>query len=79
MGDPGPDPSVSIQDVLRVFKERAEICEPLEAREVGDELEIAKRTAHKHLQRAEDNTRLRSKRVGANAKVWWLPPGDDCK
>lgn len=73
MGDRGPDPEVSPADIVTLFEEREDPCEPLTAREVANELDCAKRTAHKWLQTAEDETALESKKVGAKARVWWLP------
>lgn len=76
MGDRGPDPSVSPEEVINAFVDQDDPCEPLTTAEVADILGIAKRTALKQLNRAEEQTRLRSKKVGGRARVWWLPHGE---
>jgi len=73
MEDPGPDPSITPAEVLTAFIDREDPAAPLTAQEAADILNIAKRTAHKHLQRAEKETVLMSKQVGGNARVWWVP------
>ena len=77
MGDRGPDPAVSPEQVLEKFLERDDHCEPLTTAEVAKMLDIAKRTALKQLNRAEKETPLESKKVGASARVWWLPSDVD--
>jgi len=73
MGERGPDPTLTPDDVLTAFIDRTDPAEPLTAKEVADILGVAKRTAHKHLQRTVEESVLESKRVGGQARVWWIP------
>lgn len=73
MGTPGPDPSTTPTEIMAIFTNRTNPAAPLTAQEVADILGIAKRTAHKHLRHAEEETALLSKQVGGHARVWWVP------
>lgn len=73
MGNRGPDPDLTPDEVLTAFTDRVDPAAPLTAQEVADMLGVAKRTAHKHLQRTEKETALVSKQVGGTARVWWIP------
>jgi len=72
MGDRGPDPLVSIDDILHIFREQSDLCEPLTATKVSTVLGLPKRSVLRYLNRAEEEGPLKSKSVGANAKVRWL-------
>jgi predicted DNA binding protein/putative methionine-R-sulfoxide reductase with GAF domain len=63
-------------DVLAVFERQATPGTPLTAADVAETLGCARRTAHKKLSRLSDEDRLATKKVGARARVWWLPPTD---
>lgn len=76
MGDRGPEPEITSEDIIAVFEQQKDPCEPRTAKEIATELDCAKRTAHKHLKRTEEETRLKSKQIGARARAWWLPA--DC-
>jgi hypothetical protein len=73
MGERGPDPTLTPDDVLEAFIDRGDPAAPLTAQEAADILDVAKRTAHKHLQRTVEESVLESKRVGGQARVWWIP------
>lgn len=73
MGERGPDPALTPDEVLTAFANRDDPAAPLTAQEVADILDVAKRTAHKHLQRTEEESALESKQVGGQARVWWIP------
>ncbi|WP_372912404.1 GAF domain-containing protein [Salinigranum sp.] len=42
--------------------------------EVADSLDIGRRAAYARLERLVEADRLETKKVGANARVWWRPP-----
>jgi len=63
------------REVLSVFEAAA--GEPLTSPEVAEALDCARTTAYKALQGLADAGRLRTKKVGARGRVWWLPPDAD--
>lgn len=66
----------SQQKLLTIF----DVGEPWTAPEVADALDLGRRSAYERLQRLVAPGRLETKKVGANARVWWLPSdtsGDD--
>jgi PAS domain S-box-containing protein len=65
--------SGTLQETLDVF----EVAVPATTPEVADRLDIGRRTAYARLERLAERERLDTKKVGANARVWWLPPGED--
>lgn len=60
---------VSPEEVFSLFVD----CEPRTAKEVADELGIARRTAYNKLSTLKEQGKLRKKRIGANAVAWWKP------
>ena len=64
-------PSETLRETLAVF----EVSVPTTTPEVADRLDIGRRTAYARLERLAERDRLDTKKVGANARVWWLPPG----
>ncbi|MBX0298267.1 bacterio-opsin activator domain-containing protein [Haloarcula nitratireducens] len=57
-------------------EEIVSVCEsgePYTSREIADELECARTTAYKKLQRLVEAKILNTKKVGARGRVWWLP------
>ncbi|MFC7133139.1 MULTISPECIES: bacterio-opsin activator domain-containing protein [Salinibaculum] len=62
----------TVDEVLPVFESGG--AEPYSSREVADELGCARTTAYKKLQRLAEAGVLETKKVGAKARVWWLPP-----
>lgn len=73
MGERGPDSEITPEDIVSLFRDREDSCEPLTASEVADKLDCARRTAHKWLNIAEEETTIQSKKVGGRARIWWLP------
>jgi Mn-dependent DtxR family transcriptional regulator len=73
MGKRGPNPEVTADDIFSIFTELDDPCEPLTTADIAEELDIAQRTALKQLKRTENETPLKSKKIGARARVWWLP------
>ncbi|MFC7098604.1 bacterio-opsin activator domain-containing protein [Halobaculum marinum] len=71
MGDEGSGavPSAAVRAVF----ERAAPGEPLTSTEVATELDCARTTAYKKLQRLAADGDLETKKVGARGRVWWLP------
>ncbi|MFB6130327.1 MAG: bacterio-opsin activator domain-containing protein [Salinigranum sp.] len=61
-------------ETLAVFDQREDSSEPLTTPEVADSLNVARRTVYKRLEKLVDQGQLRTKKVGANARVWWRPP-----
>ncbi len=73
MGDPGRKPRITPADVLTVFRERADLAEPLTAVEVAEALDCSRRTALNKLHELEDRGEAASKKVGGRSRVWWKP------
>ena len=65
----GIDPEVT----LEAFADRDDDAEPLTTAEVADAVGIAQRTALNKLNRLVDRGELATKKVGARARVWWIP------
>lgn len=64
--------------VLEVFEQEANVGTPLTTNEVADALGCARRTAYNKLDALVERDLLRTKKVGARGRVWWLPaPTDD--
>ena len=61
--------SVTPESVFALFED----SEPRTAKEVGDELGIARRTALNKLQTLAEQGKIRKKRIGAHAVAWWRP------
>jgi PAS domain S-box-containing protein len=70
----GPSLSAGLQETLSVFDVAGE---PRTTPEVAEALDLGRRTAYARLERLVDADRLATKKVGANARVWWRPPADD--
>jgi len=60
-------------ETLRVFTGRRPPA-PLTTPEVAESLDCGRRAAHKRLTRLVDLGELRTKKVGAGARVWWREP-----
>ncbi len=73
MGNPGPDPNYSLSYVLNIFRRAEDGCEPRTASEVADELGCARQTAYRKLEELSDKEKLKTKKIGAKGRVWWLP------
>ena len=42
------------------------------ARDISDEMGVARQTAYKHLQRLHERDDLKKRKVGSSAVIWWL-------
>ncbi len=58
-----------LRETLAVFSG----TEPLTTQEVSESLDLNRRTAYARLDRLADEAQLLTKKVGANARVWWRP------
>lgn len=64
----------ALQETLAVFDSAA----PLTTQEVTEQLDVGRRSTYARLERLVDQHQLiKTKQVGASARVWWRPPGDD--
>jgi hypothetical protein len=77
MAKPGPNPEVTCEDILGVFRGREDVSEPLTAPEIADAINCSRRTALTRLHELEERGRVRSKKVGGRSLVWWLPEDDE--
>jgi len=73
MGDRGPEPKITPDELLSSFQNRPDPCEPRTASDVAEEFDVARRTALKLLQQTAEETPIETKKIGARARVWWLP------
>jgi predicted ArsR family transcriptional regulator len=73
MGNPGPDPDFTLSDVLDIFQESEDGCEPRTASEVAETLGCTRQTAYRKLEELSKQGTLKTKKVGARGRVWWLP------
>lgn len=63
---------------LSVFESRADRARPVTAGEVADELDCSRRTAHNKLGELVDRGAVKTRKVGARSRVWWVPiPADE--
>ncbi|MEF8937251.1 MAG: helix-turn-helix domain-containing protein, partial [Halovenus sp.] len=63
----------ALLETLGVFDSSGE---PQSTPEVAEKLDLGRRTVYARLERLVEEGFLRTKKVGANARVWWQP-GDD--
>ena len=68
-----PTLTAALQETLDGFDEAGT---PLTTSEVADRLDLGRRSTYERLDRLTEADRLRSKKVGASARVWWRPPDD---
>ena len=64
---------------LRVFTDSDEPTAPRTTPEVAAELDCGRRATHKRLRQLVDVGKLRTKKVGAGARVWWQPADVDSR
>ena len=75
MGDSGDRDTFTSEDAFAVLRGRDDPHAPLTASEAADALGCARRTAYNKLMDLVDGGALRTKKVGARGRVWWLPAG----
>lgn len=66
-----------VEQVRAVFDNRSDPCEPLTASEVADELGSSRKTAYNKLDALEADGEIRTKKVAAHGRVWWVKKGID--
>ena len=64
----------ALRETLALFDSKVA---PRTTSEIAGELDLGRRSTYDRLERLVDQGRLRTKKVGANARVWWRPPTDD--
>jgi len=64
-------------ETLAVFDRRDDPSEPLTTPEVANSLDAARRTVYKRLEKLASSGELKTKKVGANARVWWRSHPDE--
>jgi len=64
----------ALRETLALFDDRVA---PRTTSEIANELDLGRRSTYDRLERLVAQDRLRTKKVGANARVWWRPPADD--
>jgi PAS domain S-box-containing protein len=65
------------EKTLAVFDRRDDPSEPLTTPEVANLLDAARRTVYKRLEKLASSDELKTKKVGANARVWWRSHPDE--
>jgi predicted ArsR family transcriptional regulator len=68
---PGRKPEFTDEEILAVFQSSSDPV--LTTGEVASEFDITHRGVRDRLEKLEERGKLRSKKVGARAKVWWDP------
>ncbi|WP_225935466.1 helix-turn-helix domain-containing protein [Halobaculum magnesiiphilum] len=67
---PGPKPDVPDQEVLRMI---ASAPDPVvTSSELAEALDMSQQGAYNRLSSLEENGFVRSRKVGASARVWWI-------
>ena len=59
-----------LRETLALFKEGGA---PRTTTEVADRLDLGRRSTYERLERLVENSRLDTKKVGGNGRVWWRP------
>lgn len=77
MADPGRNPRITPDDVLKVFEARSDLAAPLTAPEIAEQLDCSRRTALNKLDKLEKTGAVISKKVGGRSRVWWVPLKDE--
>ncbi|QLK27194.1 hypothetical protein HYG81_06210 [Natrinema zhouii] len=67
------DDHIPVDRVRAVFDELEDSAEPLDAGTVAEHADMARRTAHNKLNDLVDEGELRTKKVGARGRIWWIP------
>jgi DNA-binding IclR family transcriptional regulator len=69
-GKPGPKPSVTDEELLRLFHESTDPV--LSTAEVAEQVTLARRSVYDRLKSLRDEGRLEGKKVGGRTTVWWV-------
>lgn len=68
---------ITQDDVLDVFEQLDDPTESLSTSEVADASDCSRRPAYDRLSALADSGRIRTKKVGAQVRIWWHPHGDE--
>ncbi|GAB7092556.1 hypothetical protein JCM18237_28270 [Halorubrum luteum] len=68
---PGPDPTVSDEQILELFRDSDDPV--LTASEIADQVDLTRRNVLNRLKDLETKGAIESKKVGGRSTVWWLP------
>lgn len=68
---PGRRPEFSDKEILAVFQSSSDPV--LTTSEIASKFEITHRGVRDRLEKLEEDGQIKSKKVGARAKVWWDP------
>jgi len=71
----GPKPVVTDEELLDIIREASDPF--VTASEVGEAAGVTRQTAHQRLQQLRDDERIRKKKIGASAVIWWIEPDGD--
>jgi predicted ArsR family transcriptional regulator len=72
----GRKPRITTDDVLALFDENSDPCEPFTAPEIAEELNCHRNTARNKLEDLVFVGDLETKKVSASGRVYWLPCSD---
>jgi DNA-binding Lrp family transcriptional regulator len=67
---PGPKPSVTDEEILKVFRETNDPV--LSTAEVAEQIPLERRSVLNRLTSLRDEGRLESKTIGGRNSIWWL-------
>ena len=72
----GPDREVTRKAVKEVMVERGSSSEPWTSSELAEILGCSSDTVYHRLRELETLDEIRTKKVGARARIWWIPNTD---
>jgi DNA-binding transcriptional ArsR family regulator len=67
---------IPAEEALSVFESREDRARPVTAGDVVEALDCSRRTAHNKLGELTDQGLIRTRKVGARSRVWWVPIED---
>lgn len=65
--------AISPEKALSVFEDRTDSAKPLTANDISNELGWSRRTVHNKLTELVDQELLKTRKIGARGRVWWVP------
>jgi Mn-dependent DtxR family transcriptional regulator len=68
---PGPERTVRRVDVLETMQDRTDLREPWTVNELASMLDCGESTVYNRLRELKTQGKVRTKEVGASARVWW--------
>jgi len=66
----GPKPVVTDEELLEIIREADDPF--VTASEVAEAAGVERQTAHKRLQQLRDDKRIKKKKIGSSAVIWWI-------